>query len=80
MGNVLVSLDDEHEELLRTLTKERYGGKKGSMSKVVQAALDELKKNAKRETAKKKLLQMLEKGLDLGFKGKAYESRDELYD
>ena len=32
MGNVMIALDDEYENLLRRLAQERYGGKKGSLS------------------------------------------------
>jgi len=84
MGTVLISLDEKHEALLRQLAQEKYGSKKGSVSAVVQEALDnsrEMERSAlQKEAAKKQLRQMLQKGLDLGFKGKVYEKREELYD
>ncbi len=80
MGNVLVSLDDEHEAVLRRLAQEKYGSKKGAVSNVVQDALDKTKDISEKEQAKKRLNQLMETGINLGFKGKIYESRDELYD
>ncbi len=80
MGNVLVSLDEKHEALLRQLAQEKYGSKKGSVSAVVVEALDELKQKEKKEMATKQLLALMEKGFNLGFKGTAYKTRDELYE
>ena len=79
MGNVLISLDDEHEAFLRHLAREK-GMKKGAISEVVQNALDELKEKEKKELAKKQFRQTIEKGINLGFKGKVSTTRDELYD
>lgn len=80
MGNVYLSLDDDHEAKLRQIAAEKYGSKKGSLSETVMAAIDELAKENKKLAAKAKLLESMEKGFNLGFKGKAYASRDELYD
>lgn len=79
MGTVLVSLDEEHEAFLRRIAQEK-GGKKGVISEVVQEALNELKQKDKKERARKQFLQTIEKGINLGFKGKVYENRDEIYD
>ena len=80
MGNVYVSLDEEHEVLLRRLAQEKYGGKKGSISDVIQEALNELKEKERKSRARKQFLETIDKGINLGFKGNAYESRDEIYD
>ena len=34
----MIALDEEHEALLRELARDKYGGKKGSLSNVVQEA------------------------------------------
>lgn len=80
MGNVYLSLDEDHEAILRQIAVEKYGSKKGSLSEAVMAAIDELAKENKKLAAKAKLLESMEKGYNLGFKGKAYSTRDELYD
>ena len=36
VGHVMISLDEEHEVLLRRLAKERHGGGKGSISAIVE--------------------------------------------
>jgi hypothetical protein len=80
MGNIYLSLDDDHETLLRQLAAEKYGSKKGSLSEVVMAAIDELAKENEKLRAKTRIIERMEKGYNLGFKGKAYTTRDELYD
>lgn len=80
MGNVYISLDDEHEAFLRRLAQEKYESKKGAISEVIQNALDMLRENEKKEIAKKQFRETIEKGINLGFKGKVYISRDELYE
>ena len=76
MGNVMISLDDEYENLLRQLARERYGGKKGSLSEVVQDALSQLKseKSIVKERIKKRL------NVGLKFKYEMYKKRSEIYD
>lgn len=80
MGNVYISLGEGYEELLRRLAKERHGTKKGAISETVQDALDQLKENEEKETLRKKFFDTLEKGINLGFNGKLYSKRSELYD
>lgn len=77
MGNVMISLDDEDEMLLRKLAQERYGGKKGSLSTVIQEALHKLK-GQDREKDIADFIKMLKTGLK--FKYKMYKNRDEIYD
>jgi len=86
MGNVFISLDENHEELLRKLAQEEYGGKKGSISLIMQRALDVLKQKQenvqKRLEARQKLLLRIKNARKLNMlkNKKAYESRDELYE
>lgn len=84
MGTVLISLDEKHEALLRQLAQEKYSSKKGSVSAIVEEALDKVKEEEmacmEKEAAKQKLKGMIKKGLNLGFKGKVYGNREELYD
>lgn len=76
MGNVMIVLDEEYETLLRRLAQEKYGGKKGSLSKVVEEALDKLKSD--RDAIKERLKRRLAKGVD--FRYKMYQKRSEIYD
>jgi len=76
MGNVMIVLDDEHEALLRELAREKYGGKKGSLSNVVEEALDKLKSD--KDAIKERLKKRLTRGLD--FEYKMYKKRSEIYD
>ena len=52
MGNVYITLDEEHEIFLRQQVQEKYGSKKGSISTVIQQALDELREKEKRTDSK----------------------------
>ena len=82
MGNVLVSLDDADERLLRRLAKSRYGGRRGAIQKIVTEGLREVESKDGRKAAVRRLLSSMEEGLNFGLKGdeKPYRSRDELYD
>lgn len=75
MGNVMISLDEEHEALLRRLAQEK-GAKKGSLSEVIREALDKLKNE--RNSIKERLKRRLKEGID--FEYKMYQKRDEIYD
>ena len=77
MGNVMIALDDEYEAFLRKLAQEKYGGKKGSLTKVVQKALDKMRAEEKQKEIEE-FIELLRKGL----KGKyaMYKTRDEIYD
>ncbi len=83
MGDVLISLDDKTEKMLRKLAKERYGGKKGSLSEAVTGAIVDSYENSvkKRREAVAELVRIMKKGIDLGLKGdeKPYERRSDLY-
>ncbi len=39
MGKIKISLPEESERILRRIAKEKYGGKKGSLSKVAAEAV-----------------------------------------
>ncbi len=81
MGNIFISLDDSNEGFLRRFALERFGAKKGAISKTVAAALIALRQNEGREKAVARLLSSMEKGVDLGLRGrKIYSERGELYD
>ncbi len=77
MGNVIVSLDDEYEDMLRRLARERYNGKKGSLSQVVKDALERMAQGS-HENLKEDFKKALAKGIR--FKYKMYSSRSEIYD
>lgn len=77
MGNVMVSLDQNYEGLLRNMAQEKYNGKKGALSKVVEEALDSLKESVSQKD-KDEFIAFLRKGFK--FKYKMYKSRDEIYD
>jgi len=66
--------------LLRNIAQKKYDSKKGSISTIIKEALNELKTKEKREHAKRQFLETIEKGINLGFKGKAYTKREEIYD
>lgn len=76
MGNVMIALNDEYEQLLRKLAQEKYGGKKGSLTEVVKEALDKLRsdENAIKERLKKRL------AVGIDFEYKMYQSRNEIYE
>ncbi len=76
MGNVMVVLDEEHERRLRRMAQQRHGGKKGSLSKVVWEALDQMEEKGK--TALEELEGMFRNAKPVHYK--MYKNRGELYD
>ncbi len=76
VGNVLISLDREHEAFLRRLAQEE--GKKGAISGVVEQALDKLNAERQERNIKERLKKRLLTGID--FKYKMYNARSEIYD
>ncbi len=78
MGNVLISMDDDYEALLRQIAQKKYGGKKGSLRMVVQEALKRVDKSED-GLSKSEFLDFLDKGLNLGGY-KMYRKRSEIYD
>ena len=83
MGNVLISLDEEHEKLLRKLSQSEHDGKKGSLSAVVGEALEKLFHAKLAEKNKENdfdlFIDNLKKG-GLKTKYKMYSKRSEIYD
>ena len=78
MGNLTIGLDDKDEARLRRLAKERFEGKKGSISKTISIALDKLEEESKKDRAIKELIEMMDKGFDMG--KNLIKHRSELYD
>ena len=73
-----ISLSREADEALERLATERYGRKKGAISKVISVALLNEAAESDQERLKKRALARLKRGWDMG--GILYKSRDELYD
>jgi hypothetical protein len=78
MGNLTVKLDDSDEKIVRNLAIEKYGGKKGSIGKVLSESIALLRKESKKEFAKQKIFEGMDKGFYFG--KKLYKTRDDLYD
>ena len=78
MGNVLISLDNEHEKLLRNLAQDKYQGKKGSISLIVSEALDNMKKDDDMVEFERHIERLKKKGIARGYK--MYKKRSEIYD
>ena len=78
MGNLTVKLEDVDEKLVRELAIEKYGGKKGSIGKVLSDSISLLKKESQRELAKKRVFEGMNKGYHFG--KKLYKTRDDLHD
>ncbi|MFA4980706.1 MAG: hypothetical protein WC589_24565 [Sphingobacterium sp.] len=77
----MISVDDEKEKQIRAYAQEVCGGKKGSLSAFVWQAIaqyiSQTKKEYEREAARKRIIERMKKGLDIGFTG--YKKRSELY-
>ncbi len=78
VGNLTVALEEKDELKLRRLAKNKYGGRKGSLSKVISEALSKLEEDPRRERAVKSLIQKMEEGRHMG--KLLYKHRSELYD
>lgn len=76
---MLIALDDETEKTLRRLAKEKYGDKKGAISEMVKESIEKITKEQEWQKARDGLFASMEKGYNLGTKGKAF-TRDEMYD
>ncbi|MFB6159215.1 MAG: hypothetical protein ABEJ95_06195 [Candidatus Nanohalobium sp.] len=74
MGIVTVSIDDEVEERLR----EKISGDKGSLGRAISEAVENWIEKDEEEEARKKGLEMVEEGYDMG--EIQYEERSELHD
>lgn len=78
MGNLTMSFEKEDEERIRRLAKEKYGGRKGSLSRVVNEGMSHLEEESRKERARQSLLRKLEKGFDMG--KILYRNRAELHE
>lgn len=83
----MISVDDEKEKEIRKYAHELYGGKKGSLSEFIWQAIahfiSEAKKEHDRDQAFKRMIERMKHAKKLGIlnkEGKAYSSRDELYE
>ena len=77
MAQVVLSLEDNYDKKLRSLANTLYGGKKGSMSEVVERGLDLVEEETKRSRAHFKLLFLINNAKDAGI-GKF--GREEAYE
>jgi len=78
MGNVMLSIDEETDKLLRRLAHKRFGGRKGALSKVVTEALQKYSVDDE-DKVREEFYAMLRKGFDSGGY-KMYRHRSEIYD
>ena len=76
MGNITISLEDADEAKLRRFAREKYGGKKGSLAKIVSEGLEKMENES--EKAIRSLKAKMEKGFNSG--GILIKHRSELYD
>ncbi len=69
-------MSDADESLLRRIAREKFQGKKGSLSGVVSEAIKNLNEN--KNVSKEAFLILLDKGIKGDYK--MYKKRSELYD
>lgn len=79
MGNVIIAMDEETEQIMRRLAKRKYGGKKGSLSKVVSEALHKYDQEDERKKEIDDFIKNYGGKIDTGGY-KMYKNRDEIYD
>ena len=66
LANITVSLAESAEKKLRELANEKYGGKKGSMAKVIEEAVEKLSGEKGVDSAAQRQAQWMKKGFELG--------------
>lgn len=77
----MISLTEDKEKILRNLAHTVYGGRKGSLSTVIEDALEEMARRDKKLRAAKHQIALMKKGFNLGLRDKkAYEKRSDIYD
>ncbi len=76
MGDILISLNTEEEQLVRKLAYEKYQGKKGAISQIVKDGLKKLEEDEQTQ-AGKTLIELMRKA---DYKIPMYKNRSELYD
>ena len=78
MGTVTLNLSDDVEQVFRKKANERFGKGKGRLKQAIEEAITIWSRSADSDEATKRFLQMMEKGIHLGYK--PYKVRDELHD
>lgn len=78
LGTITMSFEKEDENRLRRLAQEKYGGRKGSLSKVVLEGIAKLEGESVKERARQNLLKKLRDGYDMG--KILYKTRAELHE
>jgi len=83
----MISVDEEKENTIRHYAQEISGGKKGSLSEfiwiTVSHYIEEFKQKHEKEASFKRMIERMKHAKKLGIlnrEGKAYSSRDELYE
>jgi len=66
MVQIVLSLSKEKEKELRQLAMEKYDGKKGSLSKIVEEGIELLKNDSLQKKADKDFWEMVNNAKDLG--------------
>ena len=66
MVQIVLSLSEEKDKELRRLAIEKYGGKKGALSKVVEEGIELVKIHKQKSKAKKEFWEMVNNAKDLG--------------
>lgn len=78
MTTITVNVDDEIYEKFRKFAAEERNGKKGFLGDAITEDMKKHVEEKEQEAIKKRLLERLRKGVNVGFKG--YKHRSELYD
>ncbi len=75
-----ISIKNDNETNVRRWAQEDFGGKKGAISAVIDAAVETYAKEKARQKSVDRMVAHMKKGL-FDLKGKkAYEKREDLYD
>jgi hypothetical protein len=74
-----VSLSEEVDRKLRAIARKRYGGAKGSISKVLSELVLKDAHDREQEEINRRAIEGLLKGIDLGLKGRML-TRDEMHE
>jgi hypothetical protein len=65
MGKIIISLSNEKEKELRKLAMDKYNGQKGSLSKIVDEAIDLVKNQDQQSKADKDFWNMVNNAKNL---------------
>ena len=66
MVQIVLSLSEEKEKELRKLAIEKYEGKKGALSKIVEEGIELVKNKKQKTNAEKEFWEMVNNAKDLG--------------